>query len=156
MDGDTYFVQKRSAQAGFGPPEGAKADVYEAANKFCEARGMALETVEFTMVNSRFGRPGSGCAAIPMCSSNSAAEQCTQSILEPPEAWSTQLTTRRETAEKHGVKYDPLQDQVLNGLARFREIAHDRLNCETSVIHPKEVEKFLGSLKPKPSGLFSS
>jgi hypothetical protein len=59
MDGDTYFIQKRSAQVGFGPPEGAKAEVYEAANKFCEARGMTLETVKFTMVNSGFGRPGS-------------------------------------------------------------------------------------------------
>jgi hypothetical protein len=59
MDGDTYFIQKRSAQVGFGPPEGAKAEVYEVANKFCEARDMALETVKFTMVNSGFGRPGS-------------------------------------------------------------------------------------------------
>jgi hypothetical protein len=59
MDGDTYFVEKRSAQVGFGPPEGAKAEVYELANKFCADRGMALETVHFSMVNSGFGRPGS-------------------------------------------------------------------------------------------------
>ena len=59
MDGDTYFIEKRSAQVGFGPPEGAKADVYEIANKFCETRGMTLETVKFTMVNSGFARPGS-------------------------------------------------------------------------------------------------
>jgi hypothetical protein len=59
MDGDTYFIEKRSAQVGFGPPEGAKAEVYEIANKFCEARGMALETVKLTMVNSGLARPGS-------------------------------------------------------------------------------------------------
>lgn len=59
MDGDTYFVQKRSAQVGFGPPEAAKAEVYEIANKFCAERGMELETVKFSMVNSGFGRPGS-------------------------------------------------------------------------------------------------
>lgn len=59
MDGDTYFIEKRSAQVGFGPPEGAKAEVYAIANKFCADRGMALQTVKFTMVNSGFGRPGS-------------------------------------------------------------------------------------------------
>jgi hypothetical protein len=59
MDGDTYFIQKRSAQVGFGPPEAAKAEVYEIANKFCAERGMALETVNFKMVNGSFGRPGS-------------------------------------------------------------------------------------------------
>jgi hypothetical protein len=59
MDGDTYFIEKRSAQVGFGPPEGAKAEVYEVANKFCADRGMALETVKFSMVNSGFARPGS-------------------------------------------------------------------------------------------------
>jgi hypothetical protein len=59
MDGDTYLIQKRSAQVGFGPPEGAKAEVYAAANKFCEDRGMDLETVSFNMVNSGFARPGS-------------------------------------------------------------------------------------------------
>jgi len=59
MDGDTYFIEKRSAQVGFGPPEGAKAEVYEIASKFCAERGMALETVKFSMVNSGFARPGS-------------------------------------------------------------------------------------------------
>jgi len=59
MENDTYFIEKRSAQVGFGPPEGAKAEVYETANKFCEARGMGLETVDFSMVNSGLARPGS-------------------------------------------------------------------------------------------------
>lgn len=59
MDGDTYLIQKRSAQVGFGPPEGAKADVYEKANQFCDEKGLCVETVDFNMVNSNFGRPGS-------------------------------------------------------------------------------------------------
>src|SRR5438309_7057323 len=33
MDRDTYMVSKRSAQVGFGPPLGVKADVYEEANR---------------------------------------------------------------------------------------------------------------------------
>jgi len=32
MDKDTYMVSKRSAQVGFGPAIGAKADVYQEAN----------------------------------------------------------------------------------------------------------------------------
>ena len=59
MDGDTYLVQKRSAQVGFGPPEGAKADVYQIANDFCASRNMVVETVAFHMVDSGFARPGS-------------------------------------------------------------------------------------------------
>ena len=59
MDKDTYFIQKRVAQVGFGPPEGAKAEVYAIANQFCEERGMALETVKLDVVNAGFGRPAS-------------------------------------------------------------------------------------------------
>lgn len=59
MDGDTYLVQKRSAQIGMGPPVGAKASVYKAANKFAKEKGMVVETVDFKMVNSAFARPGS-------------------------------------------------------------------------------------------------
>ena len=59
MDGDTYLVQKRSAQVGFGPPEGAKAEVYEIANAFCANQGKVVETVAFHMVDSGFARPGS-------------------------------------------------------------------------------------------------
>jgi hypothetical protein len=35
MDQDTYSVSKRSAQVGFGPADGAKADIYQEANDFC-------------------------------------------------------------------------------------------------------------------------
>ena len=35
MDSGTYMIAKRSAQVGFGPPDGVKADVYREANDFC-------------------------------------------------------------------------------------------------------------------------
>jgi hypothetical protein len=59
MDRDTYMVSKRSAQAGFGPPLGVKADVYEEANDFCRKQSKSVETVAFDMTNSGFARPGS-------------------------------------------------------------------------------------------------
>ena len=59
MDGDTFLLQKRSAQVGIGPPEGAKADVCEKANEFCKEKGLCVETVDFDMVNTHLGRPGS-------------------------------------------------------------------------------------------------
>lgn len=59
MDKDTYFIHKRSAQIGFGPPEGAKAEVFKIANEFCASKGMELEIVELKVVNSGFARPGS-------------------------------------------------------------------------------------------------
>ena len=59
MDKGTYMVSKRSAQAGFGPPVGAKADVYQEANDFCRKQGKSVETVVFDMTNSGFARPGS-------------------------------------------------------------------------------------------------
>lgn len=59
MDGDTYLVQERSAQVGFGPPEGAKAEVYKVANDFCAGQNKVVETVAFNMVDSGFARPGS-------------------------------------------------------------------------------------------------
>lgn len=36
MDSGTYLIAKRSAQVGFGPPDGVKADVYREANEFCD------------------------------------------------------------------------------------------------------------------------
>jgi Short C-terminal domain len=59
MEGDTYLVQERSAQVGFGPPEGAKAEVYQIANEFCANRNQVVETVAFNMVDSGFAKPGS-------------------------------------------------------------------------------------------------
>lgn len=59
MNGDTYLISARSAQVGFGPPEGLKAEIYQEANNFCATKGMVVETVSLDMVNSGFARPGS-------------------------------------------------------------------------------------------------
>lgn len=59
MDKDTYILGKRSAQLGFGPPVGAKAEVYEEANAFCAKQSRSVETVSFESVDSGFARPGS-------------------------------------------------------------------------------------------------
>jgi len=59
MDKDTYMIGKRSAQLGFGPPIGAKADVYREACAFCAKQNKELETIELKMTNSGFARLGS-------------------------------------------------------------------------------------------------
>ena len=59
MDKDTFMIAKRSPQLGFGQPIGAKADVYREANEFCAKQNKKVETVDFNMQNSGFGRPGS-------------------------------------------------------------------------------------------------
>jgi hypothetical protein len=59
MDKDTYMVSKRSAQVGFGPANGAKADLYEEANVFCAKQNKAIETVNLEMTDSGFARPAS-------------------------------------------------------------------------------------------------
>ena len=58
MDRDTFMVAKRSAQVGFGPPDGVKADVYKEANEFCAKQGKGVETVDLKITNSGFARPG--------------------------------------------------------------------------------------------------
>ncbi|MBO9769149.1 MULTISPECIES: hypothetical protein [Xanthomonas] len=59
MDKDTFMVSKRAAQAGFGPPVAAKADIYRQANEFCASRGKKVETVDYQGTDSGFGRPAS-------------------------------------------------------------------------------------------------
>jgi hypothetical protein len=59
MDKDTYMVSKRSAQVGFGPANGARADLYEEANAFCAKQNKAIETVNLEMTDSGFARPAS-------------------------------------------------------------------------------------------------
>jgi hypothetical protein len=54
MDKDTYIVAKRSAQFGFGPADGVKADVYREANDFCAKENKKLETMKLDMSNSGF------------------------------------------------------------------------------------------------------
>jgi hypothetical protein len=58
MDSDTYMIAKRSAQAGFGPPDGVKADVYREANEFCSKENKKVETLNLDVTNSGFARPG--------------------------------------------------------------------------------------------------
>jgi len=59
MDNGTYMVSKRSAQLGFGPPVGAKADVYREANEFCSEQGKKVKTIDFQGTDSGFARPAS-------------------------------------------------------------------------------------------------
>ena len=58
LDGGTYMIAKRSAQVGFGPPDGVKADVYREANEFCAKKNKEVETVNLEVTNSGFARPG--------------------------------------------------------------------------------------------------
>lgn len=59
MDNGTYMIAKRSAQAGFGPPVGAKAAVYREANAFCRKQGKTVEIILLDVTDSGFARPGS-------------------------------------------------------------------------------------------------
>ncbi|WP_397390624.1 hypothetical protein [Polynucleobacter sp.] len=58
MDGGTFMIAQRSAQVGFGPPDGVKADVYKEANEFCSKQQKTVETIKLDVTNSGFGRPG--------------------------------------------------------------------------------------------------
>jgi len=57
MDKNTYMVAKRSAQLGFGPADGPKADVYREAKEFCAKQNKEVETVALNMTDSGFARP---------------------------------------------------------------------------------------------------
>lgn len=58
MDDGIYMIAKRSAQVGFGPPDGVKADVYIEANQFCDKKNKKVKTVKLDMTNSGFAKPG--------------------------------------------------------------------------------------------------
>ena len=58
MDAGTYMIAKRSAQAGFGPPDGVKADIYKEANEFCSKENKTVKTIDLQVTNTSFGRPG--------------------------------------------------------------------------------------------------
>jgi len=58
MDGGTFMIAKRSAQVGFGPPDGVKADVYREANSFCANKSKEVETVNLEVTNSALAKPG--------------------------------------------------------------------------------------------------
>lgn len=59
MNKDTYMVSKRSAQIGFGPADGVKADLYREASEFCAKQNKKLETVKLDMTDSELARPAS-------------------------------------------------------------------------------------------------
>jgi len=58
MDGETYMIGKRSAQVGFGPPTGTKADVYVEANAYCNKQSKSVETIKLDETDSGFAKPG--------------------------------------------------------------------------------------------------
>ena len=58
MDHGTFMIAKRSAQVGFGPPDGVKADVYSEANEFCSKEKKEVETINLEVTNSGFARAG--------------------------------------------------------------------------------------------------
>jgi len=119
MDGDSYFIQKRSAQVGFGPPEAAKAEVYEAANKFCEARGMALETVKFTMVNSGFGRPGSVALQfrlVPRTASQSDSSIQSSTSTNDPEKRLRSLNELKQRGLLTEEEFQKKRSEIINSL----------------------------------------
>ena len=55
---ETFMVSRRSAQAGFGPPLGAKADTYAEANTYCSLQNKIVKTVALNMTDSGFAKPG--------------------------------------------------------------------------------------------------
>tara|TARA_R110002072_G_scaffold302984_2_gene490701 strand:- start:728 stop:934 length:207 start_codon:yes stop_codon:yes gene_type:complete len=59
MEANTYMIAKRSAQVGFGPPDGVKADVYKGANTFCGKEGKTVKTIKLDTTDSGFARPAS-------------------------------------------------------------------------------------------------
>jgi len=86
MDRGVYLVTRRNPQLGFGPPEEAKAEVYRAANEFCAAKGMVVETVSLDQTDPEFARPGSV----------SLQFRC----VPPPRPGETNARLTREEAEK--------------------------------------------------------
>jgi hypothetical protein len=59
MDRGSFMISKRSAQVGYGPPIGAKADVYREANEHCAKQGMVVETLKVDESPSAFAQPAS-------------------------------------------------------------------------------------------------
>ena len=94
MSGDTYLVSKRNPQLGFGPPEGAKREVFEVANEFCNSKGMEVEVINLELENSGFAKPASaslqfrcvpkGTAKTGVISDKKSSETQTEKIKEAP------------------------------------------------------------------------
>ena len=58
LDGGKYMIAQRSAQVGFGPPDGVKAEVYKEANAFCANQAKTVKTENLEVTNSGFAKPG--------------------------------------------------------------------------------------------------
>lgn len=59
MEAGTFMVATRSAQVGFGPANGAKADVYREANEFCTKQNKTVKTISLQMIDSALAQPAS-------------------------------------------------------------------------------------------------
>ncbi len=55
-DGGRYMIAKKSAQVGFGPPIGVRAEVYQEANNFCAQQNKTVETINLELTNAGFAR----------------------------------------------------------------------------------------------------
>ncbi len=55
-DSGTYMISKKSAQVGFGPPIGVRADVYQEANDFCAKKQAEVETVNLELTDAGLAR----------------------------------------------------------------------------------------------------
>jgi hypothetical protein len=58
VDKDTFLVEKRNMQFGFGPATVLKTEVYREANEFCAKLNKKLETVNFEMTDVGYIMPG--------------------------------------------------------------------------------------------------
>ncbi len=56
MDAGVYMISKKSAQVGFGPPIGIRAEVYQEANDFCAGKQAVVETVNLELTNAGLAR----------------------------------------------------------------------------------------------------
>lgn len=59
MEADTYMVAVKSAEIGFVSGDGAKADAYQEANKFCETQKKSVETLNLETRGSGLARSAS-------------------------------------------------------------------------------------------------
>ena len=55
-DGDKYMIAKKSAQVGFGPPIGIRAEAYQEANDFCTKQNKIVETINLELTDAGFAR----------------------------------------------------------------------------------------------------
>lgn len=59
MDHGTYMIGKKDGSPGLGVSLSNKAAVYKEANTFCNSKGLALETINLTVIPAQVGKLGS-------------------------------------------------------------------------------------------------